>query len=87
MGCFINPFSEFQLYSYSRDGEIRLWDTQDGGCVKAVKVDGYSNFIEVIAHPTEPDCLFIAGVYKIDESIFANSLLTLRYKILACFHL
>ena len=68
MGCFLNPFSEFQLYSYSCDGEIRLWDTQDGGCVKAVKIDGFSEFLEVIAHPTEPDCLFVAGIYKEEES-------------------
>lgn len=65
----MNPFSEFQLYSYSCDGEIRLWDTQDCGCVKTVKIEGFNEFLEVIAHPTEPDCLFVAGIDKEEESM------------------
>ena len=67
IGCFINPFSEYQLYSYSCDGEIRLWDVLDGGCIKVARIDEFYDFLEIIAHPTEPDCLFVAGVYGSDE--------------------
>ena len=66
LGCFLNPFSEYQLYSYSFDGEIRLWDTEDGGCLKVVTIEGYQAFCQVVVDPTSPDTLFIAAVYKED---------------------
>ncbi len=31
-------------------------------------IDGFGEFLEVIAHPTEPNCLFVAGIYKEEES-------------------
>ena len=36
--------------------------------MKAVKIDGFGEFLEVIAPPTEPNCLVVAGIYKEEES-------------------
>lgn len=68
VGCFLNPFSEYQLYSYARDGEIRLWDTHDYDCVRVMKIEQCIDFHQVIAHPTEPDVVFTAIIYKMENS-------------------
>lgn len=59
-----NPFSDYQLISYAADGEIRLWDLQDLGCVKVAHIEGSIGFLEVVAHPTEPNVLFAVVITK-----------------------
>lgn len=73
LGCFLNPFSDYQLYSYSCDGEIRLWDLQDFGCVKVMRIPTALTYLDMVAHPTEPDVIYSAIVYKMNESKFIDS--------------
>ena len=70
MGCFLNPFSDYQLYSYSRDGEIRLWDTQDCGCVKVMNIPTALGYLGMVPHPSQPDILFAAIISRVTESSF-----------------
>lgn len=77
IGCFLNPFSDFQLYSYSHDGEIRLWDTQDCGCVKVMHIPTAMDYFTIVPHPSEPDLLFAALVYKVSESLFFDNCFTI----------
>ena len=70
MGCFINPFSDYQLYSYSEDCEIRLWDTLDGGCMKVLHVKNAIGLLDVIPHPTIPDMLFLCAVTSRDRDTY-----------------
>lgn len=68
IGCFLNPFSEYQLYSYSHDGEVRLWDIQDCGCLKVMRILSAVDYFDIVAHPTEPNVLFVALISKVNES-------------------
>lgn len=60
----LNPFSDFQLISYAVDGEIRLWDIQDLGCVKVIRIEGSIGLLNVVAHPTDPNLLFAVIITK-----------------------
>ena len=78
LGCFINPFSDYQLYSYSEDCEVRLWDTLDGGCMKVLHLSNAIKLLDVIAHPTIPDLLFVCAVTSRDKD---NSWRILQYNV------
>lgn len=66
----LNPFSDFQLISYAVDGEIRLWDIQDLGCVKVIRIEGSIGLLNVMAHPTEPNILFAVIITKKEAGWF-----------------
>ncbi len=63
-GCFLNPFSDYQLYSYSHDGELRLWDLQDFICVKVIRIPGAIDYFSIVAHPTRPNVLFALLIHR-----------------------
>lgn len=72
----LNPFSDFQLISYAVDGEIRLWDIQDLGCVKVIRIEGSIGLLNVVAHPTEPNILFAVIITKKEAGWFLFLILT-----------
>lgn len=72
----LNPFSDFQLISYAVDGEIRLWDIQDLGCVKVIRIGGSIGLLNVVAHPTEPNNLFAVIITKKEAGWFLFLILT-----------
>ena len=66
----LNPFSDYQLISFAVDGEIRVWDTQDLGCVKVARIDGSIGLLDVAAHPTDPNILFAVIITKRESGWF-----------------
>ena len=74
----LNPFSDFQLISYAVDGEIRLWDIQDLGCVKVIHIEGSIGLLNVVAHPTDPNILFAVIITKKEAGSFYFILSQLR---------
>ena len=81
IGFFLNPFVDYQLFSFDVDGEIRIWDIQDLGCVKAFRINGVLQIKGMLAHPTEPNVFFVVIVTKIEGgcSLSLFSLLETNY--------
>ena len=77
-----NPFSDFQLISYAVDGEIRLWDIQDLGCVKVIRIEGSIGLLNVVAHPTEPNVLFAVIITKKEAGLFLFLASSRRHSLL-----
>lgn len=59
IGFFLNPFVDYQLFSFDIAGVIRIWDLQDLGCIKAFRIDGALQIKGMLAHPTEPNVFFV----------------------------
>ena len=78
----LNPFSDFQLISYAVDGEIRLWDIQDLGCVKVIRIEGSIGLLNVVAHPTEPNILFAVIITKKEAGWFLFLVSPRRHRLL-----
>ena len=71
----LNPFSDYQLISFAVDGEIRVWDTQDLGCVKVAGFAGFHGegsigLLDGAAHPTDPNILFAVIITKRESGWF-----------------